>query len=51
MPTSEMAIVQARAATPFENIFPKFEFWGVNGDKAHQKMQKTVSSTSTVMGQ
>jgi hypothetical protein len=29
---------QARAGTPTEKVFSKFEFWGINGDKAHQKM-------------
>jgi hypothetical protein len=28
------AYVQARAGTPFERIFPKFDFWGINGELA-----------------
>ena len=29
---AKKAYVQARAGTPFEKIFPKFELWGTNGD-------------------
>jgi hypothetical protein len=32
------AYVQARAGTPFEKILAKFDFWGIDGDKPHQKM-------------
>jgi hypothetical protein len=32
------AYVQARAGTPFEKIFRKFELMGIDGDKPHQKM-------------
>jgi hypothetical protein len=42
---------QDRAGTPFVKIFPKFEFWGINGYKAHENMWRAVSPNSAVMRQ
>jgi hypothetical protein len=38
MGKTKKANVQARAGTPFEKIFPKFDFCGINGDKVHRKI-------------